>query len=95
MRNKVRVCLITSVVFIALGCGKSSVLNPLGSCNQNIQKYTSNILKLSSTPSKANCEAVVNSLDKIIKDCREVDAATRREYEQERDDIDCNDFNNM
>lgn len=95
MKNRIKTCLIVSTLFIAFGCGKSSVLNPLGSCNQNVQEYTSNVLSLSSNPNKANCEAVVNSLDKIIDNCSEVDAATRREYQQERDDINCNDFDNL
>lgn len=95
MKSKIKVYLTASVAAIALSCGKSSVLNPLGSCNQNIQEYTANVLKLSSNPNKANCEAVVNSLDKIIDNCSEVDAATRQEYQQDRDDINCDDFDNL
>lgn len=95
MKNRIKTYLFVSTLFIAFGCGKSSVLNPLGACNDNIQEYTANVLKLSSNPNKANCEATVNSLDKIIKNCSEVDAATRRQYEQDRDDIDCSDFDTL
>ncbi len=82
------------VTLLLWGCGRSSVLNPLGSCNNNIQEYTASILKFSTNPNKANCEATVNSLDKIIKNCSEIDAATRREYERDRGDINCSDYSN-
>ena len=94
MKSTIKVSVAMFALFMTVGCGKSSVLNPLGACNDNIQEYTANVLKFSTNPNKANCEATVNSLDKIIKNCREIDAATRREYEEDRDDIDCSDFNN-
>lgn len=94
MKTSTKIIALASVTLVLWGCGRSSVLNPLGSCNNNIQEYTANVLKFSTNPNKANCEATVNSLDKIIKNCSEIDAATRREYERDREDINCSDFNN-
>lgn len=94
MKTRIKYFVIISAVFLVLGCGKSSSVNPLSQCNRNLEDYSAQVTKFSSNPNKANCEALVNSLDKIIDNCAEISAVQRAEYRENRNDIDCGTFSN-
>jgi hypothetical protein len=93
MKNRINVYLIASVVLlVALGCGKDSVADPAGSCNATTELYGKQISTFATAPTKANCEALVNTLDKIIKDCTFIGVGQREAYQTSRNEINCNDF---
>lgn len=80
MKTRIKYFAIISAFFLVLGCGKSSSVNPLSQCNRNLKDYSTQVTKFSSNPNKANCEALVDSLDKIIDNCAEISAVQQAEY---------------
>jgi hypothetical protein len=92
MKSRILFYAIISTTFITLSCGKSSVVNPTSSCNRSIELYGEQVGTFSGAPTKVNCEALVNTLDKVIKNCTIITAGQRAAYETSRNEINCNDL---
>lgn len=79
------------ILAVSASCGKATDLTP-NSCDNLSEEYVEKATAFSSNPSKSSCEALVKSLDNLVKKCTILTVAEKKQYQESLNSIDCSSF---
>lgn len=92
MKNRSKFYIMAIVLIAIIACGNKDIVNPSANCERELNAYSAAATSFSTTPSKKNCEVLINALDNFVKRCSSIPAIQRAEYEKSRKEIDCTQF---
>lgn len=84
------VLLILTTAFLFNSCKKDEPKTL--SCDELLTNATSAAITFGLSTTEANCISYKNALDALVKNCAYLTPAEKAEYQENRDDLDCTEY---